>query len=157
MARVGWILALLACVFVGAGCQTFRPQPIDDLPFKERIETQERDGLRVSVTVLSRDEARKVFGLDLYAEQIQPVWLRLENRTDDPYWFMLHGLDPNYFSTREAAYKSHYLVTSRNQPQDRRSLRASRHHPGRPAKGGDLGLRVRQREARHQGSARSPA
>jgi hypothetical protein len=102
-------LVLLACALVGTGCQTFRPQPIDSLRFWDRIETQERNGLRVSVAVLSRDEARKAFGVDLYAKQIQPVWLRIENRSDAPYWFMLHGLDPNYFSTGEAAYKSHHL------------------------------------------------
>jgi hypothetical protein len=77
------------------------------LAFQERVETQEREDLRVSVAVLSREEAKRAFGLDLYARQIQPVWLRLQNRGDKPYWLMLHGLDPSYFSPREAAYKNH--------------------------------------------------
>ncbi len=47
-------------------------------------------------------------GLDLEKKQIQPVWLRIENDTDEPFWFMLHGLDPNYYSAREAAYISHF-------------------------------------------------
>ena len=103
---------LLACLLLVAttGCATFRPfrpQPLESLSFPERIETQQRDGLRVSVAVLSREEAKRAFGLDLYDRQVQPVWLRLQNRTDEPYWLMLHGLDPSYFSPREAAYKSH--------------------------------------------------
>jgi len=108
--RLPGVLSLLICLLLAAGCQTFRPQPLDAVAFRERIETQERNGLRVSTAVLSRDETKQVFGLDLYAEQIQPVWLRLQNRTDDPYWLMLNGLDPRYFSPREAAYKSHFAL-----------------------------------------------
>jgi hypothetical protein len=107
------VLRLLVCLLLAAGCQTFRPsrpQPLESVSFRDRIETQERNGLRVSAAVLSRDETQRAFGLDLYAEQIQPVWLRLQNRTDDPYWLMLNGLDPRYFSPREAAYKSHYAL-----------------------------------------------
>jgi hypothetical protein len=104
------LLACLLLVAAGAsGCATFRsfrPEPLESLAFRERAETQEREGLRVSVAVLSREETRRAFGLDLYDREIQPVWLRLQNRTDEPYWLMLHGLDPSYFSPREAAYKS---------------------------------------------------
>jgi hypothetical protein len=112
-------LLVLACAFLGAGCQTFRPQPLDRVPFEQRVETQERDGLQVSVTVLSADEARKVFGVDLYGRNIQPVWVHLRNGTDLPYWFMLHALDPDYYSTGEAAYKSHrWYWTSTNRRID---------------------------------------
>ena len=41
-------------------------------------------------------------------DQIQPVWLEIENHNDRPYYLMLRGLDPQYFSAREAAYKSHF-------------------------------------------------
>jgi len=111
--RVPWIPALVVCVLIGAGCQTFQPQPIGSARFEERLETTERGGLRVSVTVPSRDEARRIFGVELYGEQIQPVWVRIENRTEDPYWLMLHGLDPKHFSAREAAYESHTLLCPR--------------------------------------------
>jgi hypothetical protein len=90
-----------------AGCGSFRPQPLAEIPFQGRTETEERNGLRVSVAVLSREETRNAFGVDLYAEQVQPVWIHIENDTEKPLWFMMHGLDPNYFSAREAAYKSH--------------------------------------------------
>jgi len=100
---------LLALIAAGAGaCGSFKPLPLADIPFKERVEVEERDGIRVSVAVLSREETRQAFGVDLYDLQIQPVWIRIENDTESPFWFMLHGLDPNYFSAREAAYKSHY-------------------------------------------------
>ena len=101
---------LLVCLLAAAGCQGFRPRPLETVSFQNRVEMRERHGLQVSTTVLSREEARQVFGVDLYARQIQPVWLRLRNRTDEPWWLMLNPLDANYFSPREAAYKSHYAL-----------------------------------------------
>lgn len=97
-------------VAIIAGCATFQPRPLGEVGFRDRIQTSERSGLRVSVAVLSRDETRDVFGVDLYAEDIQPVWVRIENSTERYWAFMLHGLDPNYFSAREAAYRSHFFL-----------------------------------------------
>jgi hypothetical protein len=101
------ILAPAIAALLG-GCASFKPLPLQQIPLRDRLESQERDGVRVSVTVLSRAEARRAFGVDLYDEKIQPVWIRIRNGTETPYWLMLHGLDPNYFSAREAAYKSHF-------------------------------------------------
>lgn len=69
---------------------------------------EERDGLRVTVAVLNREEARQAFGVNLQNRNIQPVWIEIENNTDEAFWFMLHGLDPNYFSAHEAAYMNHF-------------------------------------------------
>ncbi len=106
MGRVATFAALWFCL--AAGCGSFKPVPLEEIPFRDRAETVSQNGLRVSVSVLSRDEAKQAFGVDLYKKQIQPVWIRIENETDEPHRFMLHGLDPNYFSAREAAYKSHF-------------------------------------------------
>jgi hypothetical protein len=98
----------LACLLLLAGCASFSPRPIEEVPFKERAVTQERGGLTVTVAVPTNDEAKKIFGVDLGKQQIQAVWIEIRNATNVPFWFMHHGLDPNYFSTREAAYKSHF-------------------------------------------------
>ena len=81
---------------------------MDAIPFLERKESQITDDFTVTVAVLTREEANRAFGIDLADKGIQPVWIEIENHTDEIFWFMLHGLDPNYFSAREAAYKSHY-------------------------------------------------
>ena len=107
---IGLLTAFALIAGLQSGCSTFSPQPIDQVPFRDRVETQERDGLTVSVTVLSQKESKEIFGIDIYDEGIQPIWARIENDTDVPYWFMLHGVDPNYFSAREAAYKSHFML-----------------------------------------------
>ncbi|MCZ6516516.1 MAG: hypothetical protein O6763_03405, partial [Gammaproteobacteria bacterium] len=72
-------LVLTVCIAtaVASGCATFKPTPIDQIPFKERVHTQERDGIRVSVAVLSRDEARQAFDVKLEKRGIQPVWIKV--------------------------------------------------------------------------------
>jgi hypothetical protein len=106
--RTATLTILLSSTLAVAGCATFRPEPMERIPFLERAQTQERDGLRVTVAVLTRSEARRAFGVDLEKKKIEPVWVRIENDTEKPFWFMLHGLDPHYFSPREAAYISHF-------------------------------------------------
>jgi hypothetical protein len=89
------------------GCATFNPRPMEEIPFLERTQTQEREGLRVTVAVPARDEAKRGFGVDLAKRNIQPVWIEVENRSEIPYALMLTSLDPNYYSAHEAAYKNH--------------------------------------------------
>jgi hypothetical protein len=104
--------AALALALALAACASFNPHPIETIPFKERAQTQTRHGITVTAAVPSRDEARKVFGIDLEKKGIQPVWVHLENASEIPYAFMLTGVDPNYFSAHEAAYKSHFRLRS---------------------------------------------
>jgi hypothetical protein len=102
------IQLVLVCLPIFYGCATFNPRPMDEVPFRQRAQTQEQDGLRVTVSVPTRGETRQALGVDLEKKQIQPVWIQIENDTDEPFWFMLHGLDPNYYSAGEAAYISHF-------------------------------------------------
>ena len=99
---------LLVLMLLASGCASYQPTPLDQIPFKERAETQAVEGLRVTVSILSREEAREAFGVNLQKRGIQPVWIEIENRSDKPFWFMMAGLDPNYFSAHEAAYMNHF-------------------------------------------------
>ncbi len=102
-------LLLIALVLLGmSACASFNPVPLEELTFRERAETEEQEGLRVSVSVLGREEARHAFGVNLQKRGIQPIWLEIENQTEKPFWFMMSGLDPNYFSAHEAAYMNHF-------------------------------------------------
>lgn len=96
----------IAAVVLSA-CASFQPVPLEDLDYLDRAKNQERDGVSVTVSVLTRDEARRAFGKKLDNRRIQPVWVDIENRTGKNYWMLLHGLDPDYFSAREAAAVSH--------------------------------------------------
>jgi len=101
------LFALFAVVGLSA-CASFNPVPLEEMAFRDRVQTEEEGGLRVSVAVLSREEARQAFGVNLQERGIQPVWLEVENQTDKNFWFMMTGLDPNYFSAHEAAYMNHF-------------------------------------------------
>ena len=94
--------SLLICTAL-ASCTSFNPQPLDTLDFANRTQTQERDGVKVTVSVLTRQEARAAFGKKLDKSLIQPVWIEIENNSQQPLWLMLHGMDPNYFAASEAA------------------------------------------------------
>jgi hypothetical protein len=53
--------------------------------------------------VPSAEEAAAVFGDDLAGEEIQPVWIKVENHSDKTLYLVSAALDPNYFSPNEAA------------------------------------------------------
>jgi hypothetical protein len=114
------IAALFSCgLLLISGCATFKTKLLEEVPFLERAETEERAGLRVTVAVPTRHETKQVFGTDLEKRRIQPVWLEIENLTDSPFWLMLSGVDPNYFSAHEAAYISHsFWCRGRNRKMD---------------------------------------
>jgi len=112
-------LAALLVVLGLTGCATFKPGSLEQIPVRERAQRLEENGLRVSVSVLSRAEAKELFGANLHDRGVQPVWIEVENQTDMPFWLMFHGLDPNYFSAHEVAYMNHKSFSGkRNKEMD---------------------------------------
>ena len=97
----------------------FKPQPFFEIPFRERIQSKVQDAVKVSVAVLSAEESKQIFGVNLAEDDIQPVWIRVENQDSKPYYLMSSGLDPDYFSPLEAAYLNHSIFSkSRNKKID---------------------------------------
>jgi hypothetical protein len=93
-----WMFFLItAC----ASAPVFNQIPEGD--YRERIQTQESDRIRVSAAVPSAKESEALFGRRLYREGIQPVWLEIENRRDTSVTFLPVGLDPEYYSPLEVA------------------------------------------------------
>jgi hypothetical protein len=93
--------------------------------FLERASTQTRDGIRVTVAVAGDEESERLFGVSLAEQAIQPVWLRIENGTDRPYWFAPLNLDPGYFTPLEAANRTRYRFSSRANEEMRAHFLAS--------------------------------
>jgi hypothetical protein len=91
---------------VVAACASYRPQPIESVPFQERAQTQTLGKVKVTVAVLSDEESHAVFGVKLAKKKIQPVWLRIENRDDEPHWLLPVSVDPDYYAPLEAAHKA---------------------------------------------------
>jgi hypothetical protein len=93
-------------VLVLAACASYKPQPIESVPFQERAQTQTLGKVKVTAVVLSDEESHAVFGVKLAKKKIQPVWLRIENGDDQPHWVLPISVDPDYYAPLEAAHKA---------------------------------------------------
>ena len=114
--RAGWLdpsharlPLLLAIALIADGCATsgWQPGTMAYRPYRERAETQVQGELSVTVALPTAAEAAAIYGVDLAQKQIQPVWIEVRNDATLPYWFLISGLDPNYFAASEAAHAFH--------------------------------------------------
>jgi len=98
-------LALLAIATIG--CASFQPRPIEDVPFIDRAQVQKINDISVTVAVPSEVETRELFDAKLDKKRIQPVWIEIQNDTDELAWFFPYSVDPGYFPPLEVAWKVH--------------------------------------------------
>ena len=109
---IGQIITTIFIISVW-GCTIYqKPRPIHDVPFMARSQSKVDGEVRVTVAVLGAEESRQLFGVNLAGQDIQPVWVRVQNADSDAYWLMSAGLDPDYFSPLEAAYAFHGTIGS---------------------------------------------
>jgi hypothetical protein len=108
------LLVLLALTVAIAFVDSFRLNTdfSEDSRFIARAQQKSADGINVNISVLGADESRRRFGEDLAAHNIQPVWLSIENQTDEQLTFMPIAMDPDYYSPYEVAYRFHGLLSS---------------------------------------------
>ena len=108
MQRFSWIgrTGLLSMLLLIAGCMKYVPPDSFSQAFLERVETQEEGPVRVSAVVLSASESEKVFGSSLPDTNIQPLWLKIHNQTEEELVLQLLSIDPDYFAPSEAAWLS---------------------------------------------------
>jgi len=99
-----WIFSLAVLVFFLQGCATTKPPPADPLAYKTRTKSSFNEGVIVTVAVPTITEAQAIYGVELAAKRIQPVWLEVKNDSADTYWFLPSGLDPAYYTPSEAAF-----------------------------------------------------
>lgn len=111
--RLRWLTIVLMFFIATGGCTIYqKPRPIHDVPFMERSQSKIDGDVRVTVAVLGAEESRQLFGVNLAGQDIQPVWVRVQNADTVAYWLMSAGLDPDYFSPLEAAYAFHGTIGS---------------------------------------------
>jgi hypothetical protein len=103
--------AVLLCVSAAAvifiSSFWFNPEPSGDESFIGRAQQKSVPGIKVSVSALSDRESRQSFGENLAKFNIQPVWLSIENTTDDQLVFLPITMDPDYYSPYEVSYRFH--------------------------------------------------
>jgi hypothetical protein len=96
------LYSLLALVL--AACATYQPGTLEPDAWLARAQSETEEGVTVTGAALSAAEAASLFGVDLADDDIQPVWIRIENREDAGYWYMHRYTDPMYFSPAEVAF-----------------------------------------------------
>lgn len=101
---LSWIFRKLGVAYV--------PHP-EATGFLARAQTQTDDGLSVSVAVLDDRESSRYFDVPLASRGIQPVHLRIVNRSARPFRLRLASLDPNYYPPLEAAFACHHAIGKR--------------------------------------------
>ena len=101
-----FLFVLLVCSTstVGCGGRAYIYETVDSVDFRSHSETQSDGSISVSASVLGREETEKIFGLSLYDQGIQPVWLEVENKSTEQVRYAPVGTDRFYFSPLEVAY-----------------------------------------------------
>ena len=97
-------LAMLISVISACTTQVFVATPVDPTPFLQRGITQEQDSLKITAAVPDAEETLALFGADLYAKEIQPIWLKVENQRKSAIRVIHSSIDHDYFSPLEVAW-----------------------------------------------------
>lgn len=108
------LLALFLVVALLSACAApyERPDPAAAMDFRDRAVSTSEEGIRVSAALPSVEEAESIFGIDFSEENIDPVWLQLENNTERYLWFLPTGMDPEYFAPLEVSFAYHKRFSS---------------------------------------------
>ena len=86
------VLAILAVV----SSLGFSPDPSVAKTFMARAQHKSVPGIKVEASALDASESLRYFGENLARHNIQPVWLSIENQTDDQLAFIPIAMDPDY-------------------------------------------------------------
>jgi hypothetical protein len=108
---VAMFVSALALMVAFVTSFTFNPDSSGDANFMTRAQHKSAPGINVSVSALGEDESRQSFGENLAKQNIQPVWLSIENETEEPLVFLPIALDPDYYSAYEVSYKFHGVLS----------------------------------------------
>jgi len=104
-----WVAVILTVsLLMLTSCAHYKHTQRYELDFFQRVQTQSIGDVEVSVAVLSDEESAELFGAFVAETGVQPVWIRIRNNDSVPYSLYPVGLDPEYYSPHEAAWKNHF-------------------------------------------------
>jgi hypothetical protein len=98
-----------------SACATYQPGTLDPQLYLARAESETQEGVTVTTAALSAAESAALFGVNLADDDVQPVWLEIENQEDAAYWYMPRLTDPLYFSPAEVAFANRRWVAGEGQ------------------------------------------
>jgi len=111
-----WLLALAHATLIAfllAGCSTWQPPAAGgDEPIRARAASLTKQGITLKAAVLSTAESERLFGANVKASGVQPVWIEVRNGTSQSLGLLRTGTDPDYFSPLEVAWSLHGRLSS---------------------------------------------
>jgi hypothetical protein len=105
------VATTLAAVLAVLNSFGFSPDPSDASTFMARAQQKTAPGIKVDASALGASESLLSFGENLARQNIQPIWISIENQTDYQLAFIPIAMDPGYYSPYEVAYRFHGLVS----------------------------------------------
>jgi hypothetical protein len=123
---------LAGVVLVLQGCAPTKPTSVDPLVYKTRAKSSVSEDVTVTVAVPTIVETQAIYGVELAAKHMQPVWVEVKNDSPHTYWFLPSGLDPAYYSPSEAAFAFHADSDAANRQLDDKFRQLQFHNPVRP-------------------------
>jgi hypothetical protein len=98
------ILLALAAPLAACGGKAYLYEPVESGTFIAQAERRSDGPVEVATAIPGRDDTVRIFGIDLYDQGIQPVWLQIENSGDSMARYAPVSTDPEYFAPLEVAY-----------------------------------------------------
>ena len=90
-------LVLLSGCATNYAASPFRPKSINEVPFRDRSQSEFDNDVRVTTAVPTAEETEAIFGANLAGKEIQPVWVKVENHSDRTYYLVSASVDPNHY------------------------------------------------------------
>jgi LssY C-terminus len=105
MRSSGLPFTFLALLLAGCGGGAFVSAPLEQASFVERAIVETQTPVSVAAAVPDAEETRTLTGLDLYQQDIQPIWLSVTNAGDRVVRAAIRSIDEQYYSPMEVAWK----------------------------------------------------
>lgn len=81
--------------------------------YLDRGQTQTSSDVDVTIAIPNRIECERLFGVPILRKGLQPVYIRVVNRSSTALRMHFRSIDPHYFPPLEAAARCHYSTMRR--------------------------------------------
>ncbi len=110
--RYGQLTAIFLLSVLVAACASGSARDFTGPHYRQRAQVKHVGNVAVSVAVLSNQEIQTEFSDTIPVADVRPVWLAVENRSNEELVFSPVAFDPDYFAPDEIAWKSRHRTGS---------------------------------------------
>jgi len=107
------LASILISMFFLQGCATYRGGVLPSKDIFTYSNIQEKNGLNVAADILDTRKTKQIFQFNLQSKDIQPIYIIIDNRSDQTYEFSKANLNKNCLSSQEVADKCKFSTAAR--------------------------------------------